>query len=314
MTIDNEVNKEIPEKFKSPLNKQEKNIHLREFNKYYYSNHGHGFKFTRMPYWIDSYGFWMNKEAKKELPKYYRVFKRGTVVMVDFGIQVGSEFSGPHFAVVLNRKDSKYSKVLTVVPLSSKKRPTYANLGTELLDRIVDKVNSMLNETDRLSNELEAELDDFKNSFGENSSIKFSGKDADILKASGITHDNNFHLTITVGGENLEVRKTLSSIESSHGFQDSPALISYTHTIHECLHRADKLEEKLARTTAMVPAFRSLMKKSNKYNKQTFANTGNITTVSKLKVVKFSSGNVSENIILSEDVLTKIQNKLNQLI
>ena len=33
--------------------------------------------------------------------KNYRVYKRGTIVYVDFGVNVGYELSGNHFAIVL---------------------------------------------------------------------------------------------------------------------------------------------------------------------------------------------------------------------
>ncbi|MCC9762969.1 hypothetical protein HK228_07385, partial [Streptococcus agalactiae] len=47
-------------------------------------------------------------------------YKRGSLVFIDFGINVGNELSGNHFAIVLNKKDSKNNGVLTVLPVSSK--------------------------------------------------------------------------------------------------------------------------------------------------------------------------------------------------
>ncbi|EHO46979.1 type II toxin-antitoxin system PemK/MazF family toxin [Lentilactobacillus kisonensis] len=51
----------------------------------------------------------------------YQIYKRGTVAYVDFGLGVGSELSGPHYAIVLNKKDNPNNSKITVIPLTSKK-------------------------------------------------------------------------------------------------------------------------------------------------------------------------------------------------
>ena len=48
------------------------------------------------------------------------VFPQGTLVYVDFGINYGSEFSSYHYAITLNKNDSKKDNTITVVPLTSK--------------------------------------------------------------------------------------------------------------------------------------------------------------------------------------------------
>lgn len=54
----------------------------------------------------------------------YPRFEYGTIVKVDFGINVGSELSGPHFAIVLDKFDSTKSNSITVLPLTSQKKKT----------------------------------------------------------------------------------------------------------------------------------------------------------------------------------------------
>ncbi|ENI1325016.1 type II toxin-antitoxin system PemK/MazF family toxin [Listeria monocytogenes] len=49
-----------------------------------------------------------------------RTFQYGTLVYVDFGVNFGSEFSAPHYAVTLTKNDSKKKNTITVVPLTSK--------------------------------------------------------------------------------------------------------------------------------------------------------------------------------------------------
>ena len=48
------------------------------------------------------------------------VFPQGTLVYVDFGVNYGSEFSSYHYAITLNKNDSKRDNTITVVPLTSK--------------------------------------------------------------------------------------------------------------------------------------------------------------------------------------------------
>ncbi|MBG9366506.1 type II toxin-antitoxin system PemK/MazF family toxin [Streptococcus sp. NLN64] len=49
-----------------------------------------------------------------------RVFPYGTLVFVDFGINFGSEFSAPHYAITLTKNDTKMNNTITVIPLTSK--------------------------------------------------------------------------------------------------------------------------------------------------------------------------------------------------
>lgn len=50
----------------------------------------------------------------------YKKYSRGTILLVDFGENVGFEFNGKHFAIVLNKNDSEKSGKLMVIPLTSK--------------------------------------------------------------------------------------------------------------------------------------------------------------------------------------------------
>ena len=47
-------------------------------------------------------------------------FKKGEIIKVDFGINIGSELSNTHFAIVLNSDDNNNVDNITVLPLTSK--------------------------------------------------------------------------------------------------------------------------------------------------------------------------------------------------
>lgn len=61
----------------------------------------------------------------------YVLFKRGNVIWLDFGFNIGNEFGGMHPAVILKNFDND----LFVVPISSKKPPEYVKIEQDLKDK-----------------------------------------------------------------------------------------------------------------------------------------------------------------------------------
>lgn len=66
-------------------------------------------------------------------PKYFKRYARGRIIKVRFGVNIGSEFSGEHFAIVISKNDTAYSPVLHVIPITSKKHKTCINIGNALI-------------------------------------------------------------------------------------------------------------------------------------------------------------------------------------
>ncbi len=85
-------------------------------------------------------GNWLEKESnifKKETENTeYKMpsFKRRDIIKVDFGINVGSELSNTHFAIVLNSDDNNSADNVTVIPLSSKPGYKRIDVGNILKD------------------------------------------------------------------------------------------------------------------------------------------------------------------------------------
>ena len=61
----------------------------------------------------------------------YILFKRGNVIWLDFGFNIGNEFGGMHPAVILKNFDND----LFVIPISSKKPQEYIKLEEDLKDK-----------------------------------------------------------------------------------------------------------------------------------------------------------------------------------
>lgn len=75
----------------------------------------------------------------------YRIYPRGTIIKVDFGVNLGSEMSQVHFAIVLNNYDNNRNNVLTVLPLTSKKGKFNLNLGLLISEELINHVKQNMN-------------------------------------------------------------------------------------------------------------------------------------------------------------------------
>ncbi|HBI0820645.1 TPA: type II toxin-antitoxin system PemK/MazF family toxin, partial [Staphylococcus aureus] len=104
-------------------------------------------KFKFLPNWLETTSYWFNMEHNNNINKKYKKFSRGSIIYLDFGINIGHEFSGRHFGIVLNKNDSPYNSLVTVVPLSSKNKKHYLPLqnivfktSLSILNKTVDNI------------------------------------------------------------------------------------------------------------------------------------------------------------------------------
>lgn len=103
-------------------------------------------KANLISYWLEEYSHYLIAE---ETYNYKRVlhYKRGDVVQLNFGFNIGSEHGGLHYAIVLDNNNLQSSPVVTVIPLSSgTEENTYSRdvyLGNELYERLNSKYNKL---------------------------------------------------------------------------------------------------------------------------------------------------------------------------
>lgn len=101
-------------------------------------------KSNLLAYWIKDFSNYHDNE-KIFNPNSLKTFKRGDIVKVNLGFNVGNELGGLHYCVVINKKDNPYSGTLNIIPLSSaKENKTYnintcINLGDELYTKLYEK-------------------------------------------------------------------------------------------------------------------------------------------------------------------------------
>ena len=110
-----------------------------------------------LAYWIKDFSEYHDNEKIFKLTtlKTLKTFKRGDIIKVNLGFNIGDELGGLHYCVVLNKKDNPYSGTLNVIPLSSFKpdkkynKTTCIDLGDELfilLNKKYDTENQILKE------------------------------------------------------------------------------------------------------------------------------------------------------------------------
>lgn len=104
-------------------------------------------KCNLLAYWITDFSNYHDNEKDFDSTT-LKKFKRGDIIKVNLGFNIGSELGGLHYCVVINKNDSPYSNTLNIVPLTSIKenkvynKHTCVNLGNELHCLLLNKLNT----------------------------------------------------------------------------------------------------------------------------------------------------------------------------
>ena len=108
------------------------------------------FKFSYLDDWLLKSSKLLLKETDNNKDTLrYKKYERGTIIKVDFGVNLGSEMSQVHFAIVLNNYDNPKNNILTVIPLTSKQSKfnlNLKNLITNLIYEIEDEIKECKND------------------------------------------------------------------------------------------------------------------------------------------------------------------------
>lgn len=188
----------------------------------------------------------------------YQKYKRGSVVMVNFGTNIGYELSGNHFAIVLNKDDNNKNGVLTVIPLTSKSKPSYLELDDSIQELVLTAQNKyidMLISTQKLHNQHKKEIDTALADVNTNLNKieKLMGEDGYILRYKDVLEQ-----MFEENDKYLEKINELSKITEKEG---------------------QEIEDNMNKVYLVL-------EKYNTKNKTSYAMIRNITTVSKLKILK----------------------------
>lgn len=106
-------------------------------------------KADKLCFWIKDWVTFLNYEPTFKSSSLRR-YKRGEIIKVHLGYNVGSEEGGLHYCVVMDKNNSIFSPIITIVPLTSVKSTTNLSklhrgsvlLGNELFTNLNSKATS----------------------------------------------------------------------------------------------------------------------------------------------------------------------------
>lgn len=124
-------------------------------------------KADKFSYWIEDYVRFLKRETSFK-PSSLKRYKRGEIIKVHLGYNIGSEEGGLHYAVVLDKDNSIHNPVITIVPLTSIKSKDVLqklgkdriSLGNELYNSVSSKRSIMLKMTQERVQDLQDRIKD----------------------------------------------------------------------------------------------------------------------------------------------------------
>lgn len=290
---------------------EQKRRKLAKFNSVYYDGDPSNWKVSRLPNWMNFYGHSLDKELNGRLPKYYRKFKQGTVVMIDYGVPIGNELGGKHFGVIISNNDTKYKRKVMVVPLSSHYHKGYVDLGFDLMEGISTLLTQRIIELQQKIKKFDKRLDEF---------IKENPSNPTILDQDErqFLDDHNIDYSVlaekttefNLNDEQKKFMKLVNAIKSTDSWEKYPGIYEFVSSVETFFNFADLTEKNLYELREEITQLNELGHKLERYNKQSFAVISDVKAISKLRVTKLSHFTISGNTHISDSALEKIKTEL----
>lgn len=287
---------------------EQKRQKISKFNDVYYDGDPDDWKVSRLPNWMQSYGYLLDKELKNKLPHHYRRFRQGTVVMIDYGVTVGSELGGKHFGVVLNNDDTKYKRKVTVVPLSSHRHRGYIDLGYDLMAGISNLIDLRKDEENKKIKKLINRLNEFSNNHKDNH-FSFTDEEIKFIDDNNIKNfpKNDSTVELNLVKDNTELESLVKKIKKVDSWEQYKNIFDFVSFVETALTFQKSINNSLDELRDNLYQMQQLAKKLTKYNKQSYAVISDIKSVSKLRVVKLNHFTISGNTRISTENLDKIR-------
>ena len=249
--------------------------------------------------WVENWTKYLNTE-KKFNSRSIKALKRGSIVYADFGFNVGMEYGGLHYAIVLNKKDARLNHLLQVLPLTSVKETTDMDNLKYFQLPIGDEVFQLLRSKAILkTNELTALYD------------RYSKKKKERAKViDSLVRDN---------------KKAIENIENSSQNDIDPSFANQLRTIENNLDFANieagkikqELDENNKLLTEIVEKLEYAQKtviKTQNMNKDSIVLLNQVTTISKMRLYDpKNNSSILNGIVLSDDTMDKIDEALKKI-
>lgn len=123
-------------------------------------------KANLISYWLKDYVRMIDFEEKFN-PSRNIAYKRGNIVKLNFGFNIGAEYGGLHYGIVLDNKNAHSSPVVTIIPLTSVKdtKEIHSNsvdLGNDIYRLLKLKYDTISKALKEEQQEIESALSLFK--------------------------------------------------------------------------------------------------------------------------------------------------------
>lgn len=240
-------------------------------------------KANLISYWLKDYARFIDFEEKFD-PSRNIAYKRGNIVKLNFGFNIGSEYGGLHYAIVLDNHNAHNSPVVTVIPLTSIKtdkalHKNSVELGNEIYRSLKIKY-------DTISKTLEEEQKEI----------------FEVLSMAETLHElTKSAITDTENSER-------SSEEFSKHLSDAETYLSATKTLQNVW------EEKMEHNKEERAYLEKIGAEIAHMKEGSIALVNQISTISKIRI--FDPRNlkgVLAGISLSEESMEKINQKVKEL-
>lgn len=240
-------------------------------------------KANLISYWIKDYVRMINFEEKFEPTKNIS-YKRGNIVKVDFGFNIGAEYGGLHYGIVLDNNNAHNSPVVTVIPLTSIKseKEIHSNsveLGNEIYRSLKIKYDTIFKALKDEQEEIKNELALFQ------VLVDLATQTTDELKAGG-----------------LDSEKFEQKLSDAHKYLDASQKLQRMW------------EEKEQHNKEQQDYLNKIGLEISRMKEGSIALVNQITTISKIRI--FDPRNlkgVLSGISLSEENMEKINEKMKNL-
>lgn len=246
-------------------------------------------KCSLLAYWLENYTNYIKNE-KTFKPTKMKSYKRGDIIKLDLGFNVGSEYGGLHYAIVINNNNPRNSSVLTVIPLTSVKK------NKEIHENDVDLGNEIYRSLKLKHDTIMSSLED---------SITESKKMRDLSESLLVELTHNLD-ELKAKSDRTKTRRELDEYEI--GLEEAEAKIENIKKI------ASQSHEKLKDNENMKMRLDKIGDEISRMKKGSVALVEQITTVSKMRIhdPRNSSG-VLSGIRLSPEVMNKVNDKIKEL-
>lgn len=293
---------------------EQKRKKISKFNDIYYGGDPSNWKVSRLPNWMSSYGYLLDKEFKNNLPHYYRRFRQGTIVMIDYGVTIGNELGGKHFGVVINNDDTKYKRKVTVVPLSSHYHRGYIDLGYDLMSGINELIETRKAEEQKKIKKVVNRLEEFTSSH-KNNHFSFTDNDIKFINDNNIKDFPKSDYKIELSpSKNDELESLIKQIKQADSWEQHKNIFDFVSFVETAIIFQKNIDDTISELNDNLQQMQELAKKLNRYNKQSYAVISDIKSVSKLRVAKLSHYTISGNTQISPENLDKIRQGLIKII